>query len=66
MTQLHHQMKALNGYEQLEIANKRDALEEVLVPETMSIHKKRIEQAGFAQSYTCLQCLNFVSLIAIK
>lgn len=66
MNDLHHHMKALNGYEQLEIANKRDALEKVLVPETLGTHQERINKAGFSQSCVWLKCLNFASLIARK
>ena len=59
-------MKELNGYEQLEIANKRDALEKVLIPETLEEHQRRISNAGFLQSFVWLKCFNFSSLIAIK
>ena len=33
MTELHHDFKKLQGYSDLEIAQKRTAIEEVLVPE---------------------------------
>ncbi len=66
MNKLHHHMKELNGYEQLEIANKRDALEKVLIPETLEEHQRRISNAGFLQSFVWLKCFNFSSLIAIK
>ena len=66
MHELHHHMKALNGYEQLEIANKRDALEKVLIPETLNDHQERIKKVGFEYSVVWLKCLNFVSLIAKK
>ena len=66
MMDLHHHMKALNGYEKMEIANKRDALEKVLIPETIDAHQQRLNDAGFEQSYIWLRCLNFVSMIAFK
>ena len=66
MNNLHHYMKALNGYDQLEIANKRDALEQVLIPESLDVHQQRIKNAGFIQSHVWLKCFNFISLIAIK
>lgn len=66
MKELHHQMKALNGYDQMEIANKRDALEKVLIPETIDVHEKRLKNAGFSQAFVWLKCLNFISFIAIK
>lgn len=66
MTELHHHMKALNGYERLEIASKREALEDVLVPETIASHKDRLTTAGFENVFVWLKCFNFISLIAIK
>ena len=66
MQKLHHHVKEFNGYEQLEIANKRDALEKILIPETLNNHQDRIKKAGFENSITWLKCLNFVSLIAQK
>jgi len=66
MTDLHYHMKALNGYDKLEIANKRQALEDILVPETIATHKQRLKDAGFQKPYVWLNCINFVSLISIK
>lgn len=66
MGELHHQMKALNGYEQMEIANKRDALDKVLMPEAIDAHQERFKKAGFSTSFIWLKCLNFISFIAIK
>lgn len=64
--ELHHQFKRANGYSNLEISQKRSALEKVLIPETMDIHKQRLQQAGFKQVDSWYQCLNFVSLLAQK
>lgn len=66
MIELHHQYKRLNGYDDMEIAGKRSALENVLVPETLSKHKARLESSGFSEIQLYMQCLNFVSLIAEK
>ena len=66
MQDLHHHMKAMNGYEAMEIANKREALEKVLLPETLETHLERLEQIGFQQAVPWLRCLNFISLLAIK
>lgn len=62
----HHQFKSANGYSDLEIAQKRSALENVLVPETLAAHKQRITAAGFASCDVWFQCFNFASLIALK
>jgi len=66
MHHLHHHMKELNGYEKLEIASKRDALEDVLVPETIESHMNRLNAVGFGKVFIWLKCLNFISLLAIK
>jgi len=66
LNQLHHHMKELNGYEKLEIANKRDALDKVLIPESLEEHQQRLTNAGFLQSFIWLKCFNFASLIARK
>ena len=66
MTALHEAFKRENGYGELEIAQKRKALENVLIPETLAAHRTRLTAAGFASSTVWLQCFNFVSLIAVK
>lgn len=64
--ELHHQFKRANGYSELEIANKRSALENVLVPETLADHRQRIASAGFGSCDVWFQCFNFASLVALK
>lgn len=66
LTRLHHDFKHQQGYSRLEIAQKRAALENVLIPETLAQHKERLNQAGFSCTTLWLQCYNFVSLIAEK
>lgn len=63
---LHHQFKKANGYSDLEISQKRSALEQVLRPESIEKHKRRILDAGFNEVVVWFQCFNFVSFIAIK
>ncbi|AZZ93401.1 carboxy-S-adenosyl-L-methionine synthase CmoA [Hahella sp. KA22] len=63
---LHHDFKRSRGYSDLEIAQKRSALENVLVPETIEAHIERLQRAGFSQAYLWFQCFNFVSFLAIK
>lgn len=63
---LHHQFKRANGYSDMEIAGKRSALEDVLIPETLEAHKTRIGNAGFSSCDVWFQCFNFASLIALK
>ncbi|MFA5630751.1 MAG: carboxy-S-adenosyl-L-methionine synthase CmoA [Porticoccaceae bacterium] len=66
MIELHHSFKRANGYSDLEVSQKRDALENVLLPETLGAHKARLEKAGFSCADVWFQCFNFASLIAIK
>lgn len=63
---LHHQFKRDNGYSELEVARKRNALENVLLPETLSRHRQRMAGAGFDSCDVWFQCFNFASLIALK
>ncbi|MEH6569459.1 MAG: carboxy-S-adenosyl-L-methionine synthase CmoA [Halioglobus sp.] len=63
---LHHEFKRANGYSDLEIAQKRDAIEDVLRPETLKQHKQRIADAGFGSCDVWFQCFNFASLVALK
>lgn len=65
-TDLHHAFKRGNGYSALEVAQKRNALENVLLPETLATHRQRLQQAGFGSVDVWFQCFNFASLVAIK
>lgn len=65
-TQLHHEFKRANGYSDLEISQKRSALEQVLIPETLAEHRQRLIKAGFDRVLVWYQCFNFVSMLAIK
>jgi tRNA (cmo5U34)-methyltransferase len=66
MTELHHNFKRANGYSDLEIAQKRSAIENYLVPETLNAHRERLKKAGFRSADVWFQCFNFASIIAIK
>ena len=66
LVDLHHEHKRRNDYSALEIARKRAALENVLVPETVAAHKARLGKAGFSSSAVWLRYFNFVSIIAIR
>lgn len=66
LTDLHHDFKRANGYSELEIAQKRTALENVMRTDTLEIHKARLTSAGFDHISPWFQCFNFFSLIAIK
>ncbi|NIQ96325.1 MAG: carboxy-S-adenosyl-L-methionine synthase CmoA, partial [Desulfuromonadales bacterium] len=61
-----HEFKRARGYSDLEISQKRTALENVLIPETLDTHNERLRKVGFATIETWFQCFNFASLVAIK
>ena len=63
---IYHSWKAHNGYSEMEIKQKRNALEDVLRPETEASHFKRLRQAGLSGSYRWFQCFNFASYISFK
>ncbi len=66
MTDMYHEFKKLMGYSDMEVAQKRKALENVLLPETPQAHRQRLENAGFAKIHLWFQCFNFISLAAFK
>jgi len=66
LSDIHHDFKRAHGYSDLEISQKRNALENVLIPETIPIHRDRLLQAGFASVDVWFQCFNFMSMLAIK
>ena len=65
-TAWHHDFKRAQGYSELEIAQKRNALEDVLRPETEAAHFNRLEQAGLTRPRRWFQCFSFASYIAFK
>ncbi len=65
-TMFYMNYKRENGYSELEISQKRDALEKVLIPDTIDTHKNRITRAGFSHFDVWLKWFNFTSMIAIK
>jgi tRNA (cmo5U34)-methyltransferase len=65
-TDWHHDFKRTQGYSELEIARKRNALEKVLVPDSEAAHLKRMLAAGFRNARRWFQCFSFASFIAFK
>ena len=62
----HHDFKRANGYSELEISQKRSALEQVMQPEPLALHRHRLQQAGFDTIEPWFQCFNFASMVALK
>lgn len=65
-TAWHHDFKRTQGYSDMEIAGKRNALEDVLRPETETSHLQRFRQAGLSRCHRWFQCFSFASYIAFK
>ncbi len=66
MQQLHENYKRQNDYSEMEISQKREALEDVLVRDTHDQHVKRLKNAGFSKVSILTKYLNFVSYLAVK
>jgi len=66
MDEHHHDFKRAQGYSDLEIARKRQALENVLVPETRQAHHDRLKAAGFSEVHDWFQCFNFTCIAAVR
>ncbi len=63
---LHYSFKSHQGYSNLEISQKRSALENVLISDSIETHEDRILTAGFRTFEMWFKCYNFVSMLAIK
>ncbi len=62
----YYEMKKRSGYSDLEIAQKREALENILVPYRRQENERLLEQVGFSQVETFFQWYNFSGMIALK
>ena len=63
---LYIEFKKANGYSDLEISQKRTALENVLVPDTIEEHMERLKLCGYKRCAVWYRCLNFASMVAFK
>lgn len=66
MIDLYYDFKERNGYSKLEIAQKREALENVLRPLTPTQQLDDLKHAGFVESDMIFRWYNFASYIGIK
>jgi tRNA (cmo5U34)-methyltransferase len=62
----YYELKKRRGYSDLEIAQKREALENILVPYRREENVGLLRDAGFAQVDTFFQWYNFLGLIGVK
>ena len=65
-TKLYHQFKKRQGYSEVEIARKHEALADVLIPWKASETMALFEEAGFVQIETIFQWQHFMGFIALK
>ncbi len=63
LIELYFEFKRRNGYSELEIARKRDALENVLVPCTVSDNRQMLIDAGFNRVELLLKWFNFATFV---
>jgi len=63
---IYHRFKKSRGYSELEIAKKREALENVLIPFSTDENKTMLKNCGFVSVETYFQWFNFTSLLARK
>ena len=66
LNDLHLAFKRANGYSELEISQKRSAIENVLIADTPEQHQARLQAAGFTQVMQWFQGFNFISMLAVK
>jgi len=64
--QHYYEMKRRNGYSEMEIVQKREALENVLIPYRLEENKQLLRDAGFTKFDTFFKWYNFSAMIALK
>jgi len=66
MIDIYYAYKKAQGYSEYEIAQKREALENVLIPFTIEENIRMCKEAGFKKIDTVFQWANFVTFVAKK
>ena len=61
--EIHLAWKQANGYSELEISQKRSALENVMQIDSLDVHQQRFEAAGFNRVVLWYRCLNWASFL---
>lgn len=65
-TAWHEQFKKNNGYSDLEIAQKRSAIENIMRIDPAEVTVARLHKVGFSEVIPVFQCLSFYGWVAIK
>lgn len=63
---IYHRFKKEKGYSELEIAKKREALENILIPCSLEENKSMLQSVGFVEIEPFFQWFNFASFLAVK
>jgi len=66
MIDIYYEYKKQKGYSEYEIAQKREALENVLIPYTMQENMEMLKNAGFKDIEVIFRWNNFATFIAFK
>ena len=66
VSRIHHSFKLSNGYSELEVSRKRDALEGVLISQSQAENEELLYESGFSEIRKVMKNLNFVTYVAIK
>ena len=66
MINIYEEYKEMQGYSKFEIAQKRQALENVLIPYSETENKQLCVEAGFSSVETVFKWANFASFVAFK
>jgi tRNA (cmo5U34)-methyltransferase len=64
--EFYYRLKEKNGYSKIEISRKREALENVLIPETVDTHISRLKKAGFSGIEIWFKWFHFAAFICRK
>jgi tRNA (cmo5U34)-methyltransferase len=62
----YYEFKKRNGYSELEISQKREALENVLIPYRLKENLEMLEHAGFQCVDVFFKWYNFAGIVAVK
>jgi tRNA (cmo5U34)-methyltransferase len=62
----YYEMKRRHGYSEMEIANKREALENVLIPYRLEENEELLRSSGFSKFQVWFRWYNFCGMIAVK
>jgi tRNA (cmo5U34)-methyltransferase len=62
----YHDLKRRNGYSEIEIAQKREALENVLIPYRLEENEQLLRSIGFSSVEIFFKWYNFCGVLAAK